>query len=117
MSAAPSGTTHTIRKTIAFGSLRRRFACRTHPIESAVTPSLVAETRTLGYQVYSLFTISNIAHGAKPLAKLCDTGLNARPDPSGPGGARRYRTDDLMLAKHALSQLSYGPLAEGQGFM
>ena len=29
-------------------------------------------------------------------------------DPS--GGARRDRTDDLMLAKHALSQLSYGPL-------
>ena len=29
------------------------------------------------------------------------------------GGARRDRTDDLMLAKHALSQLSYGPL-EGE---
>lgn len=27
----------------------------------------------------------------------------------GSGGARRDRTDDLMLAKHALSQLSYGP--------
>ena len=25
------------------------------------------------------------------------------------GGARRNRTDDLMLAKHALYQLSYGP--------
>ncbi len=29
--------------------------------------------------------------------------------PVGPGGARRDRTDDLMLAKHALYQLSYGP--------
>ncbi len=28
------------------------------------------------------------------------------------GGARRDRTDDLMLAKHALSQLSYGPGTE-----
>src|SRR3954451_8053313 len=28
------------------------------------------------------------------------------------GGARRDRTDDLMLAKHALSQLSYGPVPE-----
>src|ERR1700723_1542316 len=28
-----------------------------------------------------------------------------------PGGARRDRTDDLMLAKHALSQLSYGPVS------
>ena len=27
------------------------------------------------------------------------------------GGASRDRTDDLMLAKHALSQLSYGPSA------
>ena len=26
------------------------------------------------------------------------------------GGARRDRTDDLMLAKHVLSQLSYSPL-------
>ena len=27
------------------------------------------------------------------------------------GGARRNRTDDLLLAKQALSQLSYGPRA------
>ena len=32
----------------------------------------------------------------------------AVPPPN--GGARRDRTDDLMLAKHALSQLSYGPV-------
>ena len=31
---------------------------------------------------------------------------------AGNGGARRDRTDDLMLAKHALSQLSYGPITE-----
>ena len=30
------------------------------------------------------------------------------------GGARRSRTDDLMLAKHALYQLSYGPLRVAQ---
>ena len=30
--------------------------------------------------------------------------------PGRSGGARRDRTDDLMLAKHALSQLSYGPV-------
>jgi hypothetical protein len=29
----------------------------------------------------------------------------------GDGGARRVRTDDLMLAKHALYQLSYGPFS------
>src|SRR5579871_2392159 len=31
------------------------------------------------------------------------------------GGARRDRTDDLMLAKHALSQLSYGPVSGPAG--
>ena len=30
------------------------------------------------------------------------------------GGARRNRTDGLMLAKHALYQLSYGPRAGGR---
>ena len=28
------------------------------------------------------------------------------------GGARRNRTDDLLLAKQALSQLSYGPVSQ-----
>ena len=28
------------------------------------------------------------------------------------GGARRNRTDDLLLAKQALSQLSYGPVED-----
>ena len=31
------------------------------------------------------------------------------------GGARRDRTDDLLLAKQALSQLSYGPGREHAG--
>ena len=31
------------------------------------------------------------------------------------GGAERDRTDDLMLAKHALSQLSYSPWVGGPG--
>jgi hypothetical protein len=30
------------------------------------------------------------------------------------GGARRDRTDDLMLAKHPLYQLSYGPIRDAQ---
>ena len=38
------------------------------------------------------------------LLSLCDVVLDSA------GGARRDRTDDLMLAKHALSQLSYGPI-------
>jgi hypothetical protein len=31
------------------------------------------------------------------------------------GGARRDRTDDIVLAKHALSQLSYGPKLRQRG--
>ena len=33
--------------------------------------------------------------------------------PEGAGGANRDRTDDLLLAKQALSQLSYGPNKDG----
>ena len=57
-------------------------------------------------QAYPLFTMSNFP--------------NRRPKPGGTrsssnaddvdGGARRDRTDDLKLAKLALSQLSYGPV-------
>ena len=32
-----------------------------------------------------------------------------------PGGGGRDRTDDLMLAKHALSQLSYAPMGKRSG--
>lgn len=32
----------------------------------------------------------------------------------GPGGARRSRTDDILLAKQALYQLSYGPVPQEQ---
>src|SRR5436190_9182860 len=39
-----------------------------------------------------------------------DFGTQARRSSISAGGARRDRTDDLMLAKHALSQLSYGPV-------
>ena len=34
--------------------------------------------------------------------------------PQTSGGGRRDRTDDLMLAKHALSQLSYAPVPEDE---
>ena len=47
--------------------------------------------------------------------RVCERLLAKRQDPCQPhplkadGGARRDRTDDLKLAKLALSQLSYGP--------
>jgi hypothetical protein len=54
-------------------------------------------------------------HARRPKAKACGfvfprTSVQCsvrQPAPS--GGARRDRTDDLLLAKQALSQLSYGP--------
>jgi hypothetical protein len=54
-------------------------------------------------------------HARRPKAKACGfvfprTSVRRsvrQPAPS--GGARRDRTDDLLLAKQALSQLSYGP--------
>ena len=57
-----------------------------------------------------LFTMSDITRAP---AKRITRGLYSRErisEPAAPsGGARRDRTDDLLLAKQALSQLSYGP--------
>ena len=65
-SRSPSGGLTLIRKTIAARSFDRALACRTHPVKDAVTSSLVAKTRSLGYRACSLFTISNIR---RPLAR------------------------------------------------
>ena len=78
----------------------------------------------------SLFTMSNNTQGHtlhRAARKTClflgscrsrhqTPALQSRltPNPCTPGGARRDRTDDLMLAKHALSQLSYGPKGSAQ---
>src|SRR6202011_4245868 len=51
-----------------------------------------------------------IAHPREHCARTPPQNFCAsEPDPA--GGARRDRTDDLLLAKQALSQLSYGPAA------
>ena len=48
-----------------------------------------------------------------PTATLCEGWLANRSRKAAKvGGARRDRTDDLLLAKQALSQLSYGPGCE-----
>jgi hypothetical protein len=58
-----------------------------------------------------LFTMSDIAQAVSSregsIAVAHDVLL--RTSESSAGGARRNRTDDLLLAKQALSQLSYGP--------
>ena len=67
--------------------------------------------------MYFLFTMSENPQFSKSAVRLriyCETLLDdavrrAVSMITASGGARRDRTDDLMLAKHALSQLSYGP--------
>ena len=48
--------------------------------------------------------------GAVRLRSIARLRIGAKTAGSGVGGARRDRTDDLLLAKQALSQLSYGPV-------
>ena len=57
-----------------------------------------------------LFTMSDnksVTTGSRRTRRFSWTKID---DPA--GGARRDRTDDLLLAKQALSQLSYGPGCE-----
>ena len=51
-----------------------------------------------------------------PLSGVRSNHLSYRPIPMGAartGGASRDRTDDPLLAKQVLSQLSYGPVVDG----
>ena len=64
-----------------------------------------------------LFGISNsvsVSQATAGIITIARPGSAKIPSRSGRtnGGARRDRTDDIVLAKHALSQLSYGPLLE-----
>ena len=57
-----------------------------------------------------LFTMSDITHPQETSRLPVDAkDVLADEQKTPPGGARRDRTDDLLLAKQALSQLSYGP--------
>ena len=71
-----------------------------------------------GIRTNLLFTMSDITRATAEAAganlffqsgRFFDVALPSATDRRKFGGARRNRTDDLMLAKHALSQLSYGP--------
>jgi hypothetical protein len=76
-----------------------------------------ASSMTLSHERCSersyLFTISDITRTAAASiamsARRREFVFSADEQNRPAGGANRIRTDDLMLAKHALSQLSYGP--------
>ena len=99
-----------IRKTWPEPLGPSHYACRTHRIKGAVTPSLVAgrDVRLIRY-VPSSRCQTPARDPAAASELLIDSGRVPASAAAAPGGARRDRTDDLMLAKHALSQLSYAP--------
>src|SRR5690606_12887902 len=62
-----------------------------------------------GTRTNLLFTISyRTGRGPQSAANFASLRMTCRQQP-GNGGAGRDRTDDILLAKQALSQLSYGP--------
>ena len=98
--------------------------CHISPTPPLTTRSLnlgdAGRSETLHLQ-RTIRSLGASAHGASTHCQHSLPALTASPhdrgapliQPPAPipkdGGARRDRTDDLMLAKHALSQLSYGP--------
>jgi hypothetical protein len=82
------------------------------PLRSFARPKLLERASVYaGVQAYPLFTMSrnpprSRADGKGALSAWMDVILLS-------GGANRDRTDDLKLAKLALSQLSYGPKPDG----
>jgi hypothetical protein len=84
-------------------------SCEINPIAARFVLLALRRSR-VEPQAYPFFTMvrSQIDERAKALlVKLCSQLFATREDSI--GGARRDRTDDLKLAKLALSQLSYGP--------
>ena len=60
-------------------------------------------------QIFSLRCQYRTGSKPKPAANLFHANDRTRPLDTGYGGAGRDRTDDPLLAKQVLSQLSYGP--------
>ena len=112
MLAGPKANNHQQGKTSYFtrdlperrcGQQMPPCAMKRHPIRGDAQANL-------------LFTISNEHADTRTVStKLCLFQMHSLDFQrrQRTGGARRDRTDDLMLAKHALSQLSYGPNCSG----
>ena len=104
-----------ILKTSLLRIIRRR--CGHAP--PGVSPGLLPDhDLPCGRSNECFFTMSDNTPCRRQAHSSTNSGFHGREDdrprarqPSARnGGARRDRTDDLMLAKHALSQLSYGPV-------
>jgi hypothetical protein len=115
--ANPGGRGFFITSGRANGSLQAR-----RPVLRSAQTSLTAATRILAArtaralrQELSRRSLSRNAGRTKTLRKAVRAAEHrGRPSDRNhrSGGARRDRTDDLLLAKQALSQLSYGPFGD-----
>ena len=103
-----------IRKTVP-GSLQEH-ACRTQPVTTAKGRSWCRGQSPKPV----MFPLHDVKHPQSPPRGLANPKPSGRRAPAANphcqphGGARRDRTDDLKLAKLALSQLSYGPGGRGE---
>jgi hypothetical protein len=92
--------------------------CATHPrafclarmskihLNPLLARILIRSKRTLTFRIVKERTAFSTAHRSMSNAELCSSRAT---DSRSLGGAGRDRTDDLLLAKQALSQLSYSP--------
>ena len=118
-----SSSRHAPRSTAcaATGARRKRNRRDAHPACSARCPSrrmlgAILPLHDVRYQYLSVLTprlpagcglAAGPTHDARKHLSRTSNCHGRAIDPT--GGARRDRTDDLLLAKQALSQLSYGP--------
>jgi hypothetical protein len=105
-------------RSLRFSELRSHGTDRRDAVQalrSANRYPAMTRTRCPASRAYPFFTMSRMPpHRCGGTDYPSSFGhAFARGDRQRSGGARRDRTDDLLLAKQALSQLSYGPLRHG----
>ena len=108
----PNTEVHSLHKqTRSQSDQTRTFHSRGRSVQIArgtrlrLSPSIRCQVSTSrSSQAQSGTVISSNTDTCRRPTSLCEVASTNKD-----GGARRDRTDDLMLAKHALSQLSYGP--------
>ena len=94
--------------TIDTWSMRTGRGCSPHSMLGAISSSRCQITRNAGRSP-SAAKLHSLRTRRSREQPPCMASHRYAPT----GGARRDRTDDLLLAKQALSQLSYGPDAAG----
>src|SRR4029453_8463809 len=93
------------------------FTCRTRSGYDQVQHNHARTAQTLpsALQAYPFFTMSikppDLARRNLYLFEVWTSAVCRKLAQSRSGGARRDRTDDLLLAKQALSQLRYAPVS------